>query len=122
MIRKILFLVLALLALGTPSFADVMSQPFVFTQAVRHVVVLTSGTVSQTLLAANNGRKMFCVTNYASATESVWIDYNEAAVVGSSQEVPASTTLCFGGSAIYTNAITFNATTTSHQVTVFEYY
>lgn len=121
MMKKIALWLLAFMIAAAPALADIMPTPFVFVNAARFVRTVATGGTSQTGLVANPGRKLFCVINYVSATESVWIDYGEAAVVGSSQEVPAGSTLCFGGSAIYNQAITLNATTTSHQVTFFEF-
>jgi len=85
---------------------------------------LTTGGVSQTLMAANAARKSFFVQNPATIAgqnvptlESVFVDYNGAAGVdnGSSVEILPGGAISVGPLCT-TQAITFVAATTGHRV------
>lgn len=92
---------------------------------------ITLGGSSQAILFTFGATtKLWCIQNPSSATESLWVDFNEAAVVGGSEEIPAGTQLCMGGSVIFssgygglngTNSITINATTSAHAFQAFEW-
>lgn len=119
--KKFLYGLLALALATLPASADIMSQPYAFVTSTRTTPTQATGGTSQVALVANKGRKSWCVENYSTASESTWIDFGVASVIGSSQEIQKGQTLCFGGSAVWQGAVTMNNTTTAHQVTFFEF-
>lgn len=120
--RRLVAAFAAALLASAPALADVMPNPYGLTGSTRTTGTIASGTVSQSLIGANNGRKAFCVQNPSSATESLWLDFGtRAASIGSSIEIQKGTAFCMGGQGVWLGAMTVNATTSSHAYSMFEW-
>lgn len=109
---------------GTPVYLyDPATGLFITTAQLSGVVqgtwtdkagTVATGGIAVTAIAANLARKGFYVTNPSSATESLWINFTTAAVVGStsSLEIPPGAT--YYGNPVTTEAISANAATSAH--------
>jgi hypothetical protein len=119
-------LLAAFLALGAdPAGADTQPLPYVIlTQPSRcplsNCTIGTGGT-SQTVLNANAGRKMFCLSNPSGATEDLFFDFGRTASVSTSLAIPPGGLTCMGGAAIWQGTVTVNGSTTSHAFSVVEF-
>ena len=120
LIRVLFIGLLALLPVA--AHADIAPFPYQLQNAHRYALTVTLGGASQTIpFVFGTGIKTWCVQNPASATESLWIDFGVAAVVGSSFEIPIGTTTCMGGTVIWAKSITATAATTTHAFEAFEW-
>lgn len=119
---KRFLLALGLLLFASSAYADTAPWPYPLPNEHTYALTIATGGTSQAIpFVFGTGIKTWCVQNPTSATESLWIDFGRAAVVGSSFEVPAGTRACMGSEAIWNGAINANATTSAHAFEAFEF-
>jgi len=108
--------------LASQAHADVTAPPLSLGAMNRASSTIATGGTSQQALAANPGRKVFCVEDPSAATEDLFLDFGQPASTtsGVSIDIPPGSLFCMGGGAIYTGQITVNAVTTSHAFIVYE--
>lgn len=82
---------------------------------------ISSGGTAQTVLNANPGRKMFCLSNPASATEALYFDFGQAASTTLSLSIAPGALTCMGGAAIWQGTVSVNAVTGGHQFSVVDF-
>lgn len=123
-LRSILLAAFLLLGLRA-ALADTQPLPYVIlTQPSRCPLSncsISSGGTAQTVLNANAGRKMFCLSNPASASEALYFDFGQAASTTLSLSIAPGGLTCMGGAAIWQGTVSVNAATTSHQFSVVEF-
>ncbi len=115
----------AILALAGVARADVQPLPFVLlTQPSRCPLsncTITTGGSAQTVLNANPGRKLFCISNPSGASEDLFYDFGEAASGTQSLALPKGSTICMGGAAIWQGSVSVEAATNGHAFSVMEF-
>jgi hypothetical protein len=118
---KRLALALALLLVASvPCFADVMPNPYVVSTMNRCSGTIASGGTSQTAISSsqNGGSKFWIISNPPSATETLYVDFGQAAGT-TSLPLQAGQSVSFGGQAIWQGLVTVYGATTSHAYTCF---
>ena len=118
------FFIAALLLAGAAR-ADTQPLPYaILTQPSRcplsNCSIAVGGT-AQTVLNANAGRKMFCLSNPSAATEDLFYDFGQTASVTLSLALPKGSTVCMGGAAIWQGSVSINAATGGHAFAVEEF-
>lgn len=122
MIRRILKVSALLALVAFPAAADQQPLPYAITTTPSRCPLsnctIASGGTAQTVLNANLGRKMFCLSNPSTATEDLFYDFGQAASVTLSLALPKGSTVCMGGGVIWQGSVSVNAATSSHAFSV----
>lgn len=119
-------LALTFIVLGAPpAGADIQPLPYILETTpsrcpLGNCTIAVGGT-AQTVLNANPGRKMFCLSNPSSASEDLFYDFGQAASTSASLALPKGSTVCMGGALIWTGSVSVNAATGGHAFSVEEF-
>lgn len=94
-------------------------KPFPFSWT-RGSSVIASGGTSQQFLPANANRKALVVENPCSATEDLYVDFGEAALVVGSYDLGPCQSLAMGIGIVSQQSVNLIAATTNHAFILFE--
>lgn len=123
--RALLLALLGLLSFAGAALADVQPLPYaLLSKPIRCPLAncsIASGGTAQTVLNANPGRKMFCLSNPSTATEPLFFDMGEDANTSSSLAIAPGALVCMGGGLIWQGTVSVDALSTSHTFGVEEF-
>lgn len=121
MIRLLAILFVGLLIVSEAQ-AQSQNWPFAYAGTTSDSGTVTTGGTSQTAIAANPGRRGFCVENPGGATEDLFFDFGRAASLTASFDLVKGNWFCQFGPGVWTGTVTVNATTTAHAFIAYEFF